>query len=76
MGSSPVTAEIRHAVDSDIPEIEHVISEAYKCYIPRIGKPPSPMTDDYALRVAEGMVWILVIGAETVGVVVIKPGLL
>ena len=68
-----MTAEIRHAVDSDIPEIEHVISEAYECYIPRIGKPPGPVRDDYALRVAEGVVWILTIGEETVGVVVIKP---
>ena len=31
------------------------------------------MTDDYTLQVAQGRVWILTIGAETVGVVVIKP---
>lgn len=71
--SSALTAEIRHAVESDIPEVEHVVSEAYKFYIPRIGKPPSPMRDDYTLQVAQGRVWILTIGAETVGVVVIKP---
>lgn len=71
--SSALTAEIRHAVESDTAEIEHVVSEAYKCYIPRIGKPPSPMRDDYTLQVAQGRVWILTIGAETIGVVVIKP---
>lgn len=72
--SSARAAEIRRAAESDIPEIEHLVSEAYQCYIPRIGKPPSPMRDDYTLQVSQGRVWILTIGAETVGVVVIKPG--
>lgn len=70
--SSALTAEIRHALESDISDIEHVVCEAYKRYIPRIGKPPGPMRDDYTLRVAQGAVWVLTIGAETVGIVVIK----
>jgi ribosomal protein S18 acetylase RimI-like enzyme len=73
IGPSALTAEVRQAAESDIPEVERVVSEAYKGYIPRIGKPPSPMVDDYTLRVAQGMVWILTIGAETIGIVVIKP---
>lgn len=60
-------------MESDIAEIEHVVSEAYKCYIPRIGKPPGPMEDDYTIQIAQRRVWVLTTGAEIIGVVVIKP---
>jgi len=64
---------IRPASESDVPLIEQVVGEAYTHYIPRIGKPPGPMTDDYYLRVAEGNVWVLMVGSELVGFVVLKP---
>lgn len=64
---------IRQASDFDIAEIARVVHEAYKHYIPRIGKPPGPMTDDYHLQVARGHVWVLVLGEEIVGLVVLTP---
>ena len=63
---------IRGALEFDIPEIEHIVSEAYKQYISRIGKPPAPMTDDYHLQVGQGNVWVLTLGTEIVGLVVLK----
>ena len=63
---------IRRATESDIPEIRHVIREAYKRYVPRIGQLPAPMTDNYSSKIAEGHVWALIIAAELSGVLVLK----
>jgi N-acetylglutamate synthase-like GNAT family acetyltransferase len=63
---------IRQATELDISGIEQVVREAYQHYIPRIGKPPAPMTDDYHLQVGQGNVWVLTISAEIVGLVVLK----
>ena len=49
---------IRLAVPSDTQAIGDLIHAAYRHYISRIGKPPGPMTDDYAARVGDGQVWV------------------
>jgi len=49
------------------------VRAAYQLYIPRIGKPPGPMTDDYHAQVASGNVWVLVADGEIVGLVVLMP---
>ncbi|KAF5591583.1 acetyltransferase [Fusarium subglutinans] len=33
---------------NDTPSIQSMVNAAYEKYIPRIGKPPAPMTADYA----------------------------
>ena len=68
-----MTPTIRQALLADVPAVEHVVYEAYKHYIPRIGKPPGPMTNDYYEQVASGSVWVLVLDSEIVGVVVLVP---
>ena len=50
---------IRAATSADVPAIANIVEQAYRHYIARIGKPPLPMLDDYAARVAEGAVWVL-----------------
>jgi len=60
------------SVGSDIQEIERIVTVAYKHYVSRIGKPPAPMTDDYRELVCQGNVWVLVLGAEITGLVVLK----
>lgn len=50
---------IRQARPADRSAIEDTIREAYEIYIPRIGKPPGPMLDDYAARIAAGETWVL-----------------
>ena len=40
-------------------------------YIPRMGKPPGPMLDDYAARQRRGELAIAAIGSEVVGIAVV-----
>jgi ribosomal protein S18 acetylase RimI-like enzyme len=47
---------IRPATAQDRAAIEAIVDAAYAVYLPRIGKPPGPMLDDYAERIAEGAV--------------------
>jgi ribosomal protein S18 acetylase RimI-like enzyme len=53
--------------------IEHVVNSAYKHYIPRIGRLPAPMTDDYRHHVAAGNVWLLLLDGQVVGLIVLLP---
>ncbi|HET8728412.1 MAG TPA: GNAT family N-acetyltransferase [Alphaproteobacteria bacterium] len=66
-------AAIRCAIMDDVPAIAGIVDAAYRPYIPRIGKPPGPMLDDHGARVAEGAAWVLVEGAEVLGVIVLLP---
>jgi ribosomal protein S18 acetylase RimI-like enzyme len=64
---------IRAATNADVPAIRQIVEEAYRHYIPRIGKPPAPMLDDYAARVSEGVVWVIEDGIGLTGVIVLLP---
>ena len=64
---------IRPAEPADAPSIQGVAHAAYHHYIARIGKPPGPMEDDYAARVARGQVWVLTNPAHAiVGILVLE----
>ena len=69
---------IRVATVADVPAIAKIVEEAYRHYIPRIGRPPGPMLDDYAARVSEGVVWVIEEGPIVAGVIVLlsSPGYL
>ena len=64
---------IRAAIPVDVPAIAKIVGEAYRHYIPRFGKPPGPMLDDYAARVSEGVVWVIEEGSIVAGVIVLLP---
>jgi len=64
---------IRAAAAADVSVIRQIVEQAYRHYIPRIGKPPGPMSDDYAVRVSEGVVWVIEKGAAVAGVIVLLP---
>jgi GNAT superfamily N-acetyltransferase len=64
---------IRAAVAADVPVVVQNVEHAYRHYTSRIGKPPGPMLDDYAARVAEGVVWVVEQGAAIVGIIVLLP---
>ena len=57
---------LRPAVAQDVPELRALASAAYEGYVLRIGRPPAPMTADYAHAVRDGQVWV----AEADGVLV------
>jgi GNAT superfamily N-acetyltransferase len=61
------------ATPADVAAIERVAQTAYAKYVDRIGKPPGPMLDDYAARVAEGNVRVLEDARGLVGILVLLP---
>ena len=52
-------AVIRLARPEDRATVEAIVRDAYSIYIPRIGKPPGPMLDDYNVLIADGAVSVL-----------------
>jgi ribosomal protein S18 acetylase RimI-like enzyme len=67
-----VTA-VRRARPQDVARLEEIATTAYKPYVPRIGKPPAPMTADYAAAVAADDVWVAVAGDVVVGLLILVP---
>jgi ribosomal protein S18 acetylase RimI-like enzyme len=65
---------IRVANAADRTAIEAIVRAAYSIYVGRIGKPPGPMLDDYAARIAAGAVSVLEEACGTVaGIIVLVP---
>jgi ribosomal protein S18 acetylase RimI-like enzyme len=64
---------IRAATAADAPAIRQIVEEAYRHYIPRIGKPPGPMLDDYEARVSDGVVSVIEAGSAIAGLIVLLP---
>ncbi|HME27019.1 MAG TPA: GNAT family N-acetyltransferase [Acetobacteraceae bacterium] len=51
-----------------------VVHAAYAHYLPRIGKPPGPMLDDYAQRIADGQAGVLEDAGRIAGILVLEEG--
>lgn len=64
---------IRLATHEDVPAIARVVADAYTPYIARIGKVPGPMRDDYAARVAQGVVHVLLDNGIIQALIVLIP---
>ncbi|KAF5548850.1 acetyltransferase GNAT family [Fusarium mexicanum] len=56
---------------SDIPSIQSLVNAAYEKYIPRIGKPPAPMTADYVSLLTTHDIFILQATQFPVGALVL-----
>lgn len=70
---------IRSAQAEDVDAVSQLVQDAYRPYIARLGKPPGPMLDDYALLIAEQHVWVLENEGALTAVLVLKdagPGAL
>lgn len=72
-GDSAGKAQIRAATAADAPKVAQIVEDAYRRYIPRMGRPPGPMLDDYRARISEGVVWVIEEGTTIVGVLVLQP---
>jgi GNAT superfamily N-acetyltransferase len=62
---------IRPATSADAPAAKQIVDEAYRVYIPRIGKPPGPMLDDYSARIADGSVSVVEDGHGTIAGIIV-----
>lgn len=71
MAERQATPVIRPARADEAPRLLAVVTAAYRHYVPLIGRPPAPMVDDYAARIASGQAWVLDAG-EIVGVLVLE----
>jgi ribosomal protein S18 acetylase RimI-like enzyme len=65
---------IRPAQPDDTEVVRDVVHAAYAHYVSRIGKPPGPMLDDYAQRIADGQTWVLEDADRIVGILVLEEG--
>jgi ribosomal protein S18 acetylase RimI-like enzyme len=61
---------LRRAGTADLGAIETLVDAAYAKYVERIGRPPAPMTADYATLLATSRVWVLDQDAAIVGLLV------
>ena len=50
---------IRAATSDDLGSVEDVVRSAYAHYVPRIGREPGPMLDDYNRLLQEGCVHVV-----------------
>ncbi len=66
-----MTTKIRQAVAQDACAVTDCVCQAFIHYIPRIGKQPGPMLDDYQLLVEQGVVYVACASADVVGALVL-----
>jgi ribosomal protein S18 acetylase RimI-like enzyme len=64
---------IRSATALDAAAVTQIVGYAYRHYIPRMGRIPTPMLDNYAVRIAEGRVFVIEEGNTVFGVAVLVP---
>jgi ribosomal protein S18 acetylase RimI-like enzyme len=50
---------MRLAIAGDLATVKEMTRRAYAEYVPLIGREPTPMTEDYAPRIADGQVWLV-----------------
>ncbi len=63
---------IRPAQPHDAAAVHALVHEAYGLWIPRLGRVPGPMKDDYIRRIGANQVWVLDQDGEIVGLVVLE----
>ena len=69
--SSPMSDTFpRRATRDDVDGIRRLVADAFGKYVDRIGKPPAPMTADYAELLDTSRVWVVEHGGDVIGVLV------
>lgn len=64
---------IRLAGPEDRPAVEAIVQAAYAPYVPRIGREPGPMLDDYGARIRARQVHVLEDEGAIRGILVLIP---
>jgi len=66
-----MSVDLRPAVAEDAAAVAYCVCQAFMHYIPRIGRQPGPMLDDYRALVGQGVVTVACQKEEIVGVLVL-----
>ena len=64
---------IRLAIAADRAAVKAIVRAAYAPYVPRIGREPGPMGDDYAALIQSGRVHVLTHEGRILGILVLSP---
>jgi GNAT superfamily N-acetyltransferase len=69
---------IRPAAEADAPALARIAVAAHQHYVPRIGRPPAPMTADYTAAIRRGQAWVAAVDGEVAGFIILisRPGYL
>jgi ribosomal protein S18 acetylase RimI-like enzyme len=62
---------LRPATAADVPKLTELVRAAYAHYVPRLGEPPRPMTDDYAKVVGTHQVAVAERDSKILGLIVV-----
>lgn len=68
-----MSTEIRLATEGDRATVEAIVAAAYSHYIPRMGRKPGPMIDDYAALIRDQRARVITHDGEVKGVLVLIP---
>jgi GNAT superfamily N-acetyltransferase len=68
-----MTHALRIATMEDRHAVEAIVQAAYSHYIPRIGRPPGPMLDEYSSLIREGYVHVIQRCTVVEGLLVLIP---
>lgn len=66
--------EIRTADQQDLSAVQRITERAYAVWVPVLGYPPQPVTEDHAPRIDRGEVLLACVHAEVVGLIVVESG--
>ena len=73
MSSHGGPARIRDARAGEAPRIGEIARDAYRKYVPRIGREPAPMTADLAAEIAAGRVVVIESADAVAGYMIAWP---
>ena len=65
--------QVRKARADELDAVRAIVDEAYSPWVERIGLRPAPMDDDYAVKIRDGLVDVVVDDNELLGLVVLVP---
>lgn len=66
------SSTIRPARPDEAETLRTLVRAAYAHYVPRLGREPAPMTDDYAARIAAAQAWLLEAEGRPIGALVLE----
>lgn len=64
--------ELREARAADLPAVQRITAQAYAVWLPVLGYPPQPVTEDHGPRIDRGEVLLACDGERVLGLIVVE----